>query len=189
MKIIDKVDGDAVISKRIDVLEDCGIIKIPLRHKVFSAAKKFALTKPEGQIKSEEQCGSEIRVHGFDSDFRNQFMEDGGKIETTKFSKWIRVSKLLVDATNDDIVNVLGDITLIQIQLWELHYLMSQSSEGQPTPLCTNSDWNICQTADKYGEIQNVGVMMNPDGWWLSSSEIHSPIKWLPGTIILTRFQ
>lgn len=129
-------------------------------------------------------------VIGFLSDnVKNNFLSDGGKIETSIFDSKLRPYRLKKDSVDGPIIADLGGENNVETTLAEMVDLMRRQGRGQKGILLTNGYANIFYIRDSKGVLWAVFCYWcSGDQYWsVYANPITDPSTWGAGDQVFSR--
>ncbi|MCL5407035.1 MAG: hypothetical protein M1429_00860 [Patescibacteria group bacterium] len=148
--------------KRLKVLQPLKAVAEFLMTLEFRAADNFSIT-PQDQ-----KTTAEVVIGFLNDNFKNAFLANGGKVETSIFDSKLRPYRLKKASVDGPIIADLGGEEKVETTLAEMFTLMKAQGCGRRGILLTNGYANIFYVRDAKGILWVVScAWFSDDQFWL----------------------
>ena len=168
------------------------------RYKVLQPLKTVAEFPKTAEFKAidhlqitpdNERVTAELVIGYISPNVEDNFLADGGKVETSIFDSKLRPYRLRKDSVDGPIIADLGGVEAAETTVAEMIALMKAQGRGQQGILLTNGYANIFYIKDTKGVLWAVCCDWHSDGrcWLVSAGPIAGPGTWSAGFRVFSR--
>jgi len=135
----------------------------------------------------DEEATAELVIGFITDNVKNNFLVDGGKVETSIFDSKIRPYTLKKNSVDSSIIADLGGEEAAETTVAEMVSLMRRQGRGQQGILLTNGNANIFYIRNTKGVLWAVRCRWNSSYWVVRAFPVADRDAWRAGDQVLVR--